>query len=113
MGALSRVSLRGPVRLPGLVLVAGLGLLAGCGGGPAPGDPEAKLRRLRGLSLAAARAELAREPDAAARDLLRVGLVVEDPARFGPLCAEVQEASAREWCEQVLDRPHLHEGDPP
>lgn len=88
-------------------------VLAACTGGPSSGDPEAKLQRLRGLSVEAARAEIAREPDSAAQDLLRVGLVVEDPARFGPLCAEVQEQSSRDWCEQVLDRPHLHDGGPP
>ncbi len=86
-------------------------LALGCGSGGAPGgDPEARLAVLRGQPLAQVRAAIAEEPDRATQDLLRVGLVVADPARYAPLCAEVVDVASRGWCDQVRDRPHLHEG---
>jgi hypothetical protein len=57
----------------------------------------------------ALRASLAAVPDDGARDLLRVRLVVQDPARLSWLCEDVRHGPSRDWCDRVVDRPHLSE----
>ncbi len=104
----------------GLLLLGGLVLPAGCGWGAAQGDDcaaiddaaareDCRVARLDGLTLEAAAAEIAAVPDAASRDLLRVRMVVRDPLRYGPLCADVRHRGSRDWCEDVVERIHLVE----
>lgn len=45
--------------------------------------------------------------DPVARDLLLLRLAVDDPARAGQLCQQVQTDGAIQKCRQVLGRPHL------
>lgn len=87
--------------------------LAGCEGQPEGEAREAcRLQALQGLTVEQAEAAIDGLPDAASRDLLRVQLVVADPARYGPLCEGVRHRGTAEWCRDVLDRVHLHEPGP-
>lgn len=48
--------------------------------------------------------------DPTSRDLLRLRLAVQDPARAGWLCEGVVTEAAQTRCRQVLGRPHLQTG---
>lgn len=92
-------------------------VLAGCGrradiadcAGLAQGtaQEDCRLAALAGVDVDTAAQAIAQVPSASSRDLLRVRLVVSDPKRFGPLCADVRHSGSRDWCNEVLDRPHL------
>lgn len=115
-----------PGRRTGLALACLLVAAApgpGCAGGGDLGDCESqppgtaqedcRLAVLMGLDVAQAAQAIGNVPDPASRDLLRVRLVVQDPRRFGTLCADVDHEGSRDWCREVVDRPHLEIGSPP
>jgi len=113
----------GAVLLPGLGAGLGLGLvlagtgchrragLADCAAQPSgQAQEDCRLQTLLGQPLASVQAGIAEVDSASSRDLLRVRLVVSDPHRYGVLCADVRHAGSRDWCNEVLDRPHLELG---
>jgi hypothetical protein len=56
---------------------------------------------------AAIRAAIPERSDPVERDILRMRLVVMDPASAKALCPEVEGDQARAWCADILDRAHL------
>ena len=56
---------------------------------------------------ASVEAEIAKIPDATARDLARVRLAKAFPKEADRVCAPVVDASFKEKCKQVTGRPHL------
>ena len=45
--------------------------------------------------------------DPVSRDVVRLRLIVMDPANADALCPAVEGPRAREWCERIKQRPHL------
>jgi len=60
----------------------------------------------------AMRAMIKEIPAPESRDLLRIRIAVQDPARGAPLCKDAETAPAQQRCTQVLGRPHLRSPRP-
>ncbi len=74
---------------------------------------EKALAALHAGDRAGMRAEIEAVSDPLQRDLLRLRVATAEPAKAGVLCTEVTTDFAREKCQQVLGRPHLHGTPPP
>ncbi len=86
------------------LILAGVGLLA-C---ETTSPFEAALTAVRSGDRTAAEAIVAAEADPVARDMLRLNLATEEPAKGAFLCAAVTTPDAKEKCAKVLGRPHLN-----